>query len=225
MRRSFIGGVRGMKKILFCGGSHMNNANRSIKEKFQVMNIDFYISAGPKNRIWSQNGGVYKVQETTISGNGKNPNLAIDLSKYDFIIFVGQWIQPFRYFNEFQKLSKCLLKEILHENCFINMPENIYNEPLYLFNKLAPKRTILIPDPLPNDPYIDNIPYDYIKMFYSELDGFCQRNSIILHMPTTSLLEEGKLRTKKKYIKSYPEKVNHCIKEYWDILFNEFNYF
>ena len=105
------------------------------------------------------------------------------------------------------------------------MPENIYNEPLHLFNKLVPNKTILIPDPLPNNPYIDKIPYDYIKMFYSELDGFCQRNSIILHMPITSLLEEGKLRTKRKYIRSYPDKNNHCNKEYWDILFNEFNYF
>ncbi len=88
-----------------------------------------------------------------------------------------------------------------------------------------PNQTILIPDPLPNNPLIDNVPYDYIKMFYSELEGFCQRNSIILHMPATSLLEEGKLRTKKKYIRSYPDRNNHCIKEYWDILFNEFNYF
>ena len=41
----------------------------------------------------------------------------------------------------------------------------------------------------------------------------------------TSLLEEGKLRAKRKYIKSYPDKKNHWTKEYWDILFNEFNYF
>jgi len=43
-------------------------------------------------------------------------------------------------------------------------------------------------------------------------------------MPTASLLEEGKLRTK-KYIRSYRDKNDHCIKEYWNILFNEFNYF
>ncbi len=42
-------------------------------------------------------------------------------------------------------------------------------------------------------------------------------------MLMTSLLEEGKLRTKRKYIKSYLDKNNHCTKEYWDILFNEFN--
>ena len=36
------------------------------------------------------------------------------------------------------------MEEIFNKDCFINLPGNIYNEPLELFPKLAPNRVILI---------------------------------------------------------------------------------
>ena len=102
-----------MKNILFCGGSHLANAKSSIDKKYKKLNLDFYITAGPRNRQWSIDGGRYKVTGTLISGNGRAPEDSKDLSKYDHIIFVGQYI----------KLDKFLIfkkKAITYKTNFAN---------------------------------------------------------------------------------------------------------
>ena len=70
-----------MKKILFCGGSHMGQCkkNKLIEKKFNNFDLDFYITAGPRNRHWSVNGGRYKVDGTRVSGNIRYPNTEKDL--------------------------------------------------------------------------------------------------------------------------------------------------
>ena len=72
------------------------------KEVKNFKNLDFYITAGPYNRDWSIRGGRYKFDGTRVGGNFRQPNVEIDLSKYEHIIFIGQYIQVDR-FCDFEK--------------------------------------------------------------------------------------------------------------------------
>ena len=213
-----------MKNILFCGGSHLAHAKKVIEKKFRNYDIEFYVTAGPKNRDWSIKGGRYKVNGNEVGGNFVKPDLFKDLSKYEYIVFVGQWIQINRYliFLKKQMLSKSILSEIFNKNCFINIPGNIYNEPLEIFPKLAPNKIILIPDPLVKITRLEYITSNYIDYFYRQLHLFCESKSIKIVMPDKSLLDDIGC-VKAEYMRD--KKDIHCTREYWEILFEKFNYF
>ena len=215
-----------MKKILFCGGSHMGQSKKIIEKKFDNFDLEFYITAGPKNRDWSINGGRYKVDGTIIGGNGHSPSIYLDLSKYTHIVFVGQYIQIWKFFTNKNKMniSKSLL-QILFKNCFTNLPFNHYNEPLDLFPKIAYGKLILIPDPLINFHKTENINLKYIDYFYKQLSSFCDSRSIQLCMPTKSLLDDEGRFVKAEYMRARDKNDFHCLDEYWQILFDNFNYF
>ena len=93
-----------MKKILICGGSHMGQCkkNKLIEKKFNNFDLDFYITAGPINRDWSINGGRYTVDGTRVRSNNGYLITEKDLSKYDHIVFIGQYIQLSK-FCDFRK--------------------------------------------------------------------------------------------------------------------------
>ena len=189
--------------------------------------MDFYITAAPINRDWSINGGRYKVNGTIIGGNGRSPSMYLDLSKYNHIVFVGQYIQIWKFFTNKKKMniSKSLLKVLFNKNCFINLPFNHYNEPLDLFPKIAHGKLILIPDPLINFHRTENINLKYIDYFYNQLSSFCDSRSIQLCMPEKSLLDDGGRFVKAEYKRARDENDFHCTNEYWQILFDNFNYF
>jgi len=214
-----------MKKILFCGGSHMAQCKKYkvLEKRFNNFDLDFYFTAGPLNRAWSINGGRYKVDGTRVSGNIRDPNTEKDLSKYDHIVFIGQYIQINRYWDRKTKqlLSKSILKEIFNKDCFINFPENFYNEPLELFPKLATNKVILIPDPLIKTQGRRSINLDFIDYFYKGLSLCCESRSIKLFMPDKSLLDDDCRFAKEEY--NYD--TLHCNLSYWENLFEKFNYF
>ena len=216
-----------MKKILFCGGSHMGQCkkNEVIEKKFNNFDLDFYITGGSSIRDWSINGGRYKVDGTRITRIGGNiiqTNTEKDLSKYDHIVFIGQFIQIKRFCNPKTKqlLSKSILKEIFNKDSFINLPGNLYNEPLELFPKLAPNRVILIPDPLIKSKRY-KFYFDFLDYFYKGLSLCCESRSIKLFLPDKSLLEDDSRFIKEEYKKD----ALHCNSTYWENLFKKFNYF
>ena len=214
-----------MTKILFCGGSHLAQCKKDkiLEKRFNNFDLDFYVTAGPSNIKWIINGGRYKVDGTRISGTIRNADIEKDLSKYDHIVFIGQYIQLSKFcdFRKKELFSKSLLEEIFNKDCFINLPEKIYNEPLELFPKLAPGRVILIPDPLVDKRKFKYINYDFIDYFYKALSLCCESRSIKLFMPDKSLLDDDCRFTKEEYKKDGL----HCHSSYWENLFKKFNYF
>ena len=137
-----------MKKVLFCGGSHPGNAKSSIEPQFDSIDVDYYITAGPKNRDWSKAGGRYFRDDSIVGKNGHSPRKLVDLSKYSQIIFVGQWIQPFQHLEGGNIAPQALLNNIFHENCFVDLPVGSSNEPRSLVPDIAVGRCTLIIDPL-----------------------------------------------------------------------------
>ena len=212
-----------MKSILFCGGSHLATAKTSIEKRFELFNLDYFVTAGTKNLKWFKNGGRYNIEGTIIGGSPEQANIFKDLSKYDLIIFVGQFIQISRFLGgNKQLLSKSILKEIFKKDCFINLPGNLYNQPLEIFPEIAPNKVILIPDPLVKTLNIEGIDLDYVDYFYEQLHLFCEYRFIKLLMPDKCLLEDDLRFVKSTYMLS---KDNiHCKKEYWDIFFQKFNH-
>lgn len=205
-----------MKKTLWCGGSHLASCKEVILSMFQKAENAFYITAGPKIKRWSINGGTYRVSGSLIGGNGYEPKRVIDLSYYDRIIFVGQYIQPQRYFHGFhsdydQKLSTSAISVILEaDNFLIRLPGGIYNQPLELFPSLHTKVVLL------SDPWIaeHQMNQKCLHAFRAAVKNFCvQRNIEILFQPERTQSEPYKTSTKYKVKKSDN---GHFNKNFWN---------
>ena len=120
-----------MKKLLWCGGSHLGNARGVIESLFAQFDNEFYITAGPKNRDWSVDGGRYFVNGSIVGDNAQKPGRRLDLGVFDRVIFVGQYIQPQRYVYPSQLLSSALLNSILRrDDLFVRLPRGILNAPM-----------------------------------------------------------------------------------------------
>ena len=81
-----------------------------MQENGSFMGLDKNIT-NSINRDWSIHGGRYKIDGTKIGGNGHCPSIYLDLSRYNHIVFVGQYIQIWKFFTNKQKMniSKSLL--------------------------------------------------------------------------------------------------------------------
>ena len=210
-----------MKKVLFCGGSHMGNARSTIESQFNSIDSDYYITAAPKNREWSKFGGRYFRDGSIVGKNGHSPGKLVNLSEYSQIIFVGQWIQPFQYVQGVNIASQALLNNVFHENCFVDLPSGAWNEPLSLFPDIALGKCTLIVDPLPYSDAMTKVPDLYIKMMYTRLANFCEKRTMRVIMPPSELLQDGKFLTKKKYSLNEPnDPYAHCNNDYWKIFFS-----
>lgn len=170
-----------MKKVLWCGGSHMGNlrsamfSSNKVKSLLENHNNSFFPTAAGDLWAWYNRGGKLKVCADGVAFRN-SPELfsasgeplygeMFDLNRYDAIVFVGQWIRPLQFLGvtDWFKSNKGLSAELMStisrnviDNPFIpgSGLNQIPNEPLTLFPNLAkdPFRIILVPDPLPGVP-------------------------------------------------------------------------
>ena len=181
-----------MKKILWCGGSHLGTAKESIRSIFAKYDNEFYITAAPKNRDWSKIGGKYFVDGSIVGDNAHEPGRRVDLGAFDRIIFVGQYIQPQRYVRPSQLLSSALLKAVLHrDDLFIRLPGGIFNEPLSLFPRIAKKNCVLLCDPWIVSNRSNLLPVEFMQGFKKKLTNYCLKNSILLLFQPNSTVKWG----------------------------------
>jgi hypothetical protein len=131
-------------KVLWCGGSHLGNAKPIIASRLSHIESEYYITAGPTNRDWAASGGRYSVKDHAVVGNAAEPSRLVNLARYDKIIFVGQYIQPQRYFNKNQIISESIAARILEQEVILDRPNGFFNEPISLFAENAPCKCILI---------------------------------------------------------------------------------
>ena len=132
----------GNEKNSLVGGSHLGHAKKVIESNLAENTNSFYITAGPKNKRWSIQGGRYFVEGSVVGDNGAEPDKRLDLSDFDQIIFIGQWIQPLKYLPRFQPISTALKHAILRrDDLFINLPGGNLMSPLCYFQKL-PKESV-----------------------------------------------------------------------------------
>ena len=200
-----------MKKILWCGGSHLGHAKKVIESNFAENTNSFYITAGPKNKRWSIQGGRYFVEGSVVGDNGAEPDKRLDLSDFDQIIFIGQWIQPLKYLPRFQPISTALKHAILRrDDLFINLPGGNFNEPIVLFPKIAKGKCILLCDPWNRN---NALPIAFIEDFKQELICFCQKEDIRLMFQPQSTLDKN-LSTLEIFSRSQSDK-SHFNTDFW----------
>lgn len=182
-----------MTRILWCGGSHLAHAKPVLMRLLGAQ--DFFVTAGPELNRWSAKGGRYQVKGSRVGGTPFAPERLVDLDEYDQIVFVGQWVQPHKWFNAGQVLSEGVLKAMFRDDAVLRMsPDGAFNEPLILFPKLAPDRCVLACDPFPHinshwpkhhcrGNYRD-IPSLHLERFYTHVEVVCiQRGMKVLHQP------------------------------------------
>ena len=178
-----------MSRILWCGGSHLAHA-RPVLER-QLGAQDFFVTAGPELNRWSAAGGRYQVEDSRVGGTPFNPERHVDLNHYDQIVFVGQWVQPHKWFNTGQLLSERVLETMFRGDAVLHhAPDGAFNEPLLLFPQLAPARCVLACDPFPHThshwptrhcrgSYRD-IPTEYLQRFYAQVQAACEQRSVVM---------------------------------------------
>ena len=177
-----------MKKILWCGGSHLVSSKNVISSISNHTENTIYLTAGGRNRDWSIRGGTYNVEGTVVGGNGHEPDRRVDLSIYDQIVFVGQYIQPQRYFRSGCLFSSSVVSAILSQDDFlVRLPNGIYNQPLELFPELHSRVTLLA------DPWVasQGIDSNYLGAFVDATRNFCDRKQIkLIYQPKSTLSRE-----------------------------------
>jgi hypothetical protein len=218
------------KRILWCGGSHLGNAKSTItalhSNSLKGIGLDFYITAAPVNRKWSANGGRYYVEGTSVGKNGHSPLISHDLSCYSAIVFIGQWIHPFKIFTGSMPLSSSLLHTLLNDVPLYGFSrwkgptiQQWYNEPLELFPRIAGCPIYLIPDPpICADEY-RQVPLSVKKAFASKLESFCLANGITLCNLPASVLDPDQI-TPKRFLRGTSDSA-HMSDVYWQTVLDE----
>ena len=213
MRGSIDGGIFEMKKILWCGGSHLGNAANLINSTFSNNYNEYYITAAPRNRDWSKAGGRYFVDGSIVGNNAHEPHRRLNLNNFDRIIFVGQYIQPQRYVNvEFkQLLSSSLLDAILErDDLFLRLPGGIFNEPISLFPRIAKDKCVLLCDPWLRR---NDLPIKFMERFTEKLSNYCAEKNMLLFFQPDSTLEK-RFSTHYRFSRSENNR-SHFNDEFW----------
>lgn len=203
-----------MKKILWCGGSHVANAKGVIGAIFPDVENAFYITAGPTNLRWAREGGRYSVKGSIVGANGRSPSVFHDLADYDSIVFIGHWIQPQRFMKGPAPLSDAVLDEMFRESDFlINSPSRIYNEVLEVFPRVAPGKCVLVCDPLSNMRELTQVPVRAKLRFLEKAAEFCAARGMgFVSQPETTL--NTKMVTKKKFNRRDDDFI-HMNNQFW----------
>lgn len=230
-----------MRKVLWCGGSHLGNAKGLIQSKFSHFSNDFAVTAAGFHikylsglRICLDGGeikGLEKFNSHNLDSYSKND--------YDFCVFVGQYIQPTRYFRGCSPLSSAVLENILDPSRFLiemrsghavnafkrseNYQSFFRNQPLELFPQLFKERLVLIRDPLPLglESYA-NVPLQYKERFNQSVVKFCAKNGIKLVCQPLHTVDQFGLTNQKFQRKD--DDHNHASNEFWDIIFDSINF-
>jgi len=145
-----------MKKILWCGSSHMAMISKSVvPQNFPDFENIFFRTAEPRLRKWAREGGTYKFDGALVSGNPLSSQETYNLKEFSHIIFVGQYLRLYDYFCGGAPISRSLIKAVFDYYdfpCFViggGSSRRDWNEPLELFPSVAPGKCFLIPDPPP----------------------------------------------------------------------------
>lgn len=218
-----------MSRILWCGGSHLGCAISVVealhKGPLKSWAFDRYLTAGPINRNWSKDGGRYRVDGTVVSANKRNPDEVRDLADYDAIVFVGQWITPFKILSGDMPISTHLLDRML-EGVPIHGYSQIgrrpiqkwYNEPLELFPKLAPGKVFLVPDPDSCMEGYRQVAIATKHRFWAHIEQFCAERGIRL-AEIPEQVRTPELTSKPEYKRDGD--LIHMNPAYWDIVLRE----
>jgi hypothetical protein len=233
------------KKVLWCGGSHLASASNVIKSASNQFKIDssFYITAGGKVASWSIKGGQYKVIDPHRLKGYRDERLSlseeVDLSGYDAVVFLGQYVQPSRVFSDKnfdwnQPLSDLFIND-LSRYSFEYAPHPTFNkvvknEAPKLFKKICKTdcRFVIFADPFvhensfdeSNSEYVNKVPSNIKHIYYQE---FCEWYSKLGFKPLIQpnhTFNISSMATKLEYILSHKDDW-HMNEEFWKmVIFN-----
>lgn len=170
-----------MKRVLWCGGSHMGVFRRLLNEEQELKDLlkgyesSFFATAGGETYPWIKAGGYLKLNENghvsyrasrDLVDEDGNPLYCepIDLNRFDKVVYLGNWFRPLQYlalsswFENNNVISDSLLQS-LSRNLVLNPPINgsgkdtISNETVFKVAKFfADKNKVfVVPDPYPRE--------------------------------------------------------------------------
>ncbi len=218
---------------------------------------DFFPTAAGDLWTWYEKGG--KLKEAGGKFSFRNfPELfsasgeplygkEFDLNRYDAIIFVGQWIRPLQYlgltdwyksnpppsYDQLKRIARNIIENPFIPGSGLNQ---IPNEPLVKFPSIVSEasRIILVPDPLPGRPPLDNKilrPINYrdqfdvyrsnlkfVKLFYETLQEICIKNGIQYCFQPDSTFDPESLTTHSEFMEFNDECIHVNVNFYFRLL-------
>ena len=216
-----------MKKLLWCGGSHLASARSVIDEYFQDCNNTYYVTAGWRNRRWAVAGGRYSVSHGRVGGNGWRKNVYYDLNDFDKIIYVGHYVQIQRYYkfdpHKIPPLSRALVNSIHgSEDFLVKLPTKtgiaLLNEPITMFPKYNSGNHIIMVDPMACYAFIKWMP-NWIKQdFLSKANLKLRELGLIPISQSADTFDSEYMLTRSDYLKrSEKGDMLHMNEKYWEI--------
>jgi hypothetical protein len=201
-----------MKKLLWCGGSHLANSKSAIERIFTDSENTFFPTAGPVNREWFNSGGKYNVDGDLVV-DPRDEGSPLHINQFSRVIFIGQFIN-IRFFSANSRpVSRALYESLYPYEC-VHLKGGLVNHPLELFFKEFGHKCILVPEPTPISNTKDSkIPLRTHDFYWEMLRKFCSHYDSILIEENPSFL--GKDRLTLKIYEGIDSR--HCNSRYWDI--------
>ncbi|MGQ7793748.1 hypothetical protein ACUN0C_15180 [Faunimonas sp. B44] len=224
-----------MKRLLWCGGSHLANAKAIISAihgaELSDWEPDFMETAGPRFEEATAAGRQFVVSGSVVQGGGVGDRPR-DLTNYDAIVFVGQYVQIMRAYSGPTELSTAVVEEILRhipitltgkkkwdtlngKRVWDDSP--FYNEPLDQILQLASCPVYLIHDPHPTRAEHRATPLWMKQAYFQRIRAFCKAQRLVLIEPPIYLVTDD-LATRPEFDRGDGIHMNG---DYWTAVLNE----
>jgi hypothetical protein len=182
-----------MRRILWCGGSHLAQNKRRIEELHSEYRNEFALTAGGFHKWYLEGNRLRIAGDSVFDLHAFRPSNQSEYSRADFdiLVFVGQYIQPTRYFCGNAPISEAMMADMTNEKSFLvrlraghaiqsfrhetaAYPPFFHNQPLEYLLHISRGRSILIQDPIPNNPDFESVPAICKIRFQESVVRFCR---------------------------------------------------
>jgi hypothetical protein len=225
-----------MRRILWCGGSHLAQNKRRIEELHSDYKNEYALTAGGFHK-WYLEGNRIKIADNSVFDlHDFRPSNQSQYSGSDFdrLVFVGQYIQPTRYFCGHSPISEAMIADMMSQKSFLiwlraghaiqsfrneppAYPPLFHNQPLEYLLQISRERSILIQDPIPNNPDFESVPAICKIRFQEAVKQFCRNWECELVSQRAHTLSSS-LTTCRAY-NLHSDDHSHMNDEFWEIVF------
>ncbi|MEO1002645.1 MAG: hypothetical protein AAFX65_05975 [Cyanobacteria bacterium J06638_7] len=201
-----------MRKLLWCGGSHLAHAKEAIDSHFSDFKNIFWLTAGPANRDWFNSGGRYLLAGDVVED--PRTKAQVKVGEFAHIVFIGQYINLQFFRANSQIVSRALYRAIYPFKTAPFELGGLCNHPLQLFFTNFGEQCVLMPEPMPVSDSGGEITPLKTREYYREmLKDFCLHYNSLLAEEDPALLDENGLT----FSIFQGKDRRHCNSQYWHL--------
>lgn len=220
-----------MKKVLFCGGSHLAHA-KVVIDKWAVsgegnIKVEYLVTAGVQVRKWLSSGKQFTYTEeegVILPSINLNSVKSFFPKEYDYIVIIGNYYLP-RRLVDFIKLWNIPMSDIIEKEIIVNSFSDVPlgGEKSFKNNlvdiiaefKGAQTQLLLVPDPRMINT-IEHLPSHFIEKYYRYLCDYLESKKF-KYIPHDLSSIDPNTGSSLEFFKREIQDSIHMNDEYWEL--------